>query len=150
MLRGRIAVAAIAPCAVALVACGGGGHRLSMEEYARRADAVCASYKQQVAKLGKPGSSLQRLAEFADRNLPILDRALARLKKLQPPKDEEALATRWRSSLDTLRGDAVKFRDRARANDLGGVAALLAPARSDNDVAHRLAAQLGMHVCTTT
>jgi len=34
MLRGRIALAAIAPCAVVLVACGGGGHQAQ----ARRVD----------------------------------------------------------------------------------------------------------------
>ena len=38
MLRGRIALAAIAPCAVALVACGGGGHQAQ----ARRIDCQAA------------------------------------------------------------------------------------------------------------
>jgi hypothetical protein len=47
-----------------------------------------------------------------------------------------------------LRADAARIRDRARANDLGGVAALIAPSQHDERTAERLAARLGTSVCS--
>jgi hypothetical protein len=143
-VRGLLAVLL---CAILLTACGGGSKRLSREEYARRADATCRHFNERTKDLGSP-SDVKGLVKLADQTLPLLERAIADLRRLQPPEDEEALAGRWLASLKRLRDDVMQIRDRAHANDLGGVAGLVPAATRDNEEAKRLAARLGMRVCT--
>src|SRR5207244_3105013 len=74
--------------------------------------------------LGTP-QSMPALAKVADRSLPLLDRAIRDLRALRPPKDEEATVRSWLRQLSLLRGDVVRIRDRARANDARGVRAVV-------------------------
>jgi len=134
---------------LALASCGSGGQRLSKKEYAKRADAVCARYKREQPTLANPANvTVKQVADLGSRTLPLLDRTIAQLRKLEPPKDEQRLADQWLSALDRSRQDAARIRDRARANDLKGVTALVAPANRDDRAASDLAAQLGMSVCS--
>jgi hypothetical protein len=133
-----------------LVACGSGGdHRLSKEEYAKRADAICTRFNRQQPSLPSAQNvTARQVARLADRTLPLLDRTIADLRRLAPPKEEQQLADRWLAALRRLRVDAVRIRDRARANDLGGVGALVGPSQRDERSAELLAAQLGTSVCS--
>jgi hypothetical protein len=137
-----------AGAALLVASCSDGDHSLSKAEYAQRADQVCARYNQATRALGTPGTSLQSLARYANASLPILDRAVARLRRLKPPKDEQALAQRWLSSLGKLRADVVKIRDTAQANDIARVRALALSAKRDDAVTNRLARRLGTRVCS--
>jgi len=139
----------LAACLVLAACAGGGNNRLSKEQYAQRADAICARFNRQQPSL----PSLQKVtarqvARLADRTLPLLNKTIADLRRLAPPKDEQALADRWLAALRRLRTDAVRIRDRARANDLGGVGALVGPSQRDERAAEWLAAQLGTSVCS--
>jgi hypothetical protein len=133
-----------------LVACGSGGdHRLSKEEYAKRADAICARFNRQQPSLPSlQNVTARQVARLADRTLPLLDGTIADLRRLAPPKDEEQLANRWLAAVRRLRVDARRIRDRARANDLGGVGAIVGPSQRDERTAEQLAAQLGTSVCS--
>jgi hypothetical protein len=142
---GRAAL--VVGAALFVASCGNGGDRLTKEEYAKRADGICARYNRATQSLGTPGTALGSLARYAASSLPVLDRAIARLRRLKPPKDEEALARRWLSSLGKLRADVVKIRDTARANDIAGVRAIAASAQRDDAATNRLAGRLGAHVC---
>jgi len=127
--------------------CGSGGEkRLSKEEYAKRADAVCRRYNEGTRPLGTP-QSMPALAKVADRSLPLLDRAIRDLRALEPPKDEEAAARAWLRQLSLLRGDVVRIRDRASANDARGVRKVVPAATRRNARFAELATQLGMSVC---
>jgi hypothetical protein len=133
---------------VALAAgCGNGGEkRLSKEEYAHRADAICRRYNEGTRALGSP-RSMPALARVANRSLPFLDRAIRSLRALKPPEDEATTARNWLRQLSLLRGDVVRIRDRARANDAHGVGAVVPAATKRNERFSALAAQLGMSVC---
>jgi hypothetical protein len=134
-------------CAL-LAACGSSGsHRLTREEYARRADAICARYQHLTTALGTP-STTRQLAVVAGRTLRILDKATSELVRLRPPESEEPLARQWLDSIAVLRRDVVRLRDRASANDLLGVRRVVRPATRDNRASDRLAARLGMTVCS--
>jgi hypothetical protein len=135
----------LAVCLV-LAACGSGSKGLSKEEYAKRADTICARFSQETRALGG-ASNLKELARLANKTLPVLDKAIADLRKLEPPKEEQQLAARWLASLDALRTDVVRIRDRARANDLGGVGALVPAATKHDRQSNLLAGQLGTQVC---
>jgi hypothetical protein len=136
----------LAGCVLLAAACGGGGHRLSKEDYAKRADTVCTRFSRQTKSLGG-ATNLKQLARLADKTLPLLDSAVADIRKLSPPKDEQETANRWLATLDRLRTDVVKIRERARANDLAGVQAVLPAATRDDSESNRLAGQLGTKVC---
>jgi hypothetical protein len=133
-------------CVLFLSACGSGSKRLSRDEYARRADAICHRYNEKTRSLGNP-SSLPGLVELGDKTLSLLDTVIADLRPLKPPEDEQALRNRWLASLGQLRRDVVRIRDRAKANDLGGVRAAVPEATRHVATSSRLATQLGMHVC---
>ena len=139
----------LAACLV-LAACGSGGEkRLSKDEYAKRADAICARFnRQQPALPNLTNVTVKQVVDLADRTLPLLDRTIAALRRLKPPKDEQVVADRWLAALRRLRVDAVKIRDRARANDLSGVGALVGPSQRDEQASDRLAARLGTMVCS--
>jgi len=133
-----------------LAACAGGGSkRLSRADYAKRADAICARFNRQQPSLPSlQNVTTKQVARLADRTLPLLDRTIADLRLLAPPKDEQELVDRWLASLRRLRADAVRIRNRARANDLGGVAALVRPSQRDERDTEHLAARLGTSVCS--
>jgi hypothetical protein len=134
-------------CAVVVACSSSGSHRLTREEYARRADAVCARYQRLTTALGAP-STTRALAVVAGRTLPLLDKARSELGRLQPPESEQLLARRWIDSIAVLRSDVVRLRDRALANDLLGVRRVVRPASRHNRASDRLAARLGMTVCS--
>jgi hypothetical protein len=131
-----------------VAACGSGGsHRLTREEYARRADAICSRYQRLTTALAAP-STTRQLAMVAGRTLRLLDKARFELVRLRPPESEQLLAGRWLDSIDVLRRDVVRLQDRASANDLLGVRRVVRPATRDNRATDGLAARLGMKVCS--
>jgi len=142
-------VVLLAACVV-LVGCGSSGEkRLSKDEYARRADAICARFNRQQPSLPSlQNVTVKQVEQLAAQTIPLVDRTIADLRKLAPPKDEQPLADRWIQALRRLRADAAKIRDRAHANDLTGVAALVGPSQQDERAADHLAGRLGATVCS--
>jgi hypothetical protein len=135
--------------AILLVAgCGGGsnGQRLTREQYAAKADAVCGKYKQKTDALSRP-ASLSGLAAVSDQVLPLLRGARGELSRLRPPESEQATAAAWLDEFDVIVGDIEKIRDAARKNDAAGVRAAAQPALQHNQRSNELARQLGMTVC---
>jgi hypothetical protein len=133
---------------VVAAGCGGnaGGKRLTREEYAQKADAICAKYNEQTRKLQNP-TSLSELAKVADDTLPILDSAVSDLRKLKPPSDEQPTADQWLGQIENLKGDLQEIRDKAKSNDMQGVQAVVPKATQHNAKANQLATQLGMNTC---
>jgi hypothetical protein len=125
----------------------GGEKRLSKEEFARRADAICRRTNR-VTQLATIPKTMPGLARLAERSLPPLDRALRELRALRPPEDEDATVRAWLRQLRRLRADAVRIRDRARENDAKSVQTAALAAQQVNDRFHELANQLGMDVCS--
>ena len=143
----RLAVLALALLFVAVACDSGGEKRLSREEYANRADAVCRRTNRLTQPPGNI-SSMPALARFADRTLKPLDRALMDLRALRPPEDEQATVNAWLRQLRRLRADAVRIRDLAQANDARGVSTVALAATKRNERFKALAARLGMTVCS--
>jgi chromosome segregation ATPase len=137
--------------AIALVAgCGGGGGgtRLTKEEYASRADAICGKYNRQVRDLSNP-QNLSELEKVADQTLSILANAITDLKKLNPPASEQAKADQWLSQVENLKEDLTEIRDGAKDQDMKAVQAVLPKAEEHNRRSNALATELGMTVCNS-
>jgi hypothetical protein len=123
------------------------GKRLSADEYAAKADAVCKKYKAQTDKLARP-ANMSDLANVADQVVPILQHAQSDLRKLRPPANEQATADAWIKQFDVLVDDVKKIRDKAKDNDQAGIQALAEPALRHDQHANELAGRLGMTVCS--
>ena len=130
-----------------LTGCGGGsGKQLTKAEYASKADAICGKYNEQITSFSNP-KNLSDLAKVADKTLSVLDQAIGDLSKLVPPASEKALSDQWLTQVRNLKDDLQEIRDKAKANDMEGVQAVVPKATDHNSKANALATQLGMSVC---
>ena len=135
---------------VLLGGCGGdgsSGQRLTREQYASQADAVCTKYKAKTNSLSRP-ATLSDLAKVADQVLPLLRDARGELRRLRPPQNEEVTAQAWLDAFDLLIDDVKNIRDKAKSGDTAGVQTAAGPALEHNQHANDLASQLGMTVCS--
>jgi hypothetical protein len=141
-----LAIFVVAGCGGGGSGGGAGGKRLTREQYASKADAICSRSNRQTKSLGKP-KSLSELADQFDRALPVLDRTLAELRRLRPPASEQATVDQWLASSDRLRADLTIIRARARKKDAKGVQAAYLNAARNSKRGSTLAGKLGMTVC---
>ena len=83
-----------------VAACGGddGGPRLTKEQFAAKADAICTKYNKQAESLASP-KSLTELADVADNTIPILRNAIREWRKLNPPQSEDEAVDEWIGSV---------------------------------------------------
>jgi hypothetical protein len=133
---------------VLVAGCGGGGERLTKQEYASKADAICAKYNREVKKLANP-KNLSDLAKVADQTLPLLDNAIKDLKKLNPSASEQARVDQWLSQVENLKDDLAEIRDRAKEKNMQAVQAVVPKAEEHNRRSNALATELGMTVCNS-
>jgi hypothetical protein len=139
--------ACLALVVVALAAgCGGGGGRLSKDEYAKRADAICTKYNAKLKALARP-TRISDLPAYVDRALPLARKGDDELRGLKPPKDEEQTAKEWLDQNDSVVGSMERLRDAAKKGDRAGIQTALNEATSANRTANRLARRLGLSVC---
>ena len=140
------------PLLLAVVLAGGcgsnssGGERLTREQYAAKADAICSKYTQKARALAKP-ATLSDLVDVSDQVIPLLHDARGELRALRPPQNEEATANAWLDEFDVIVDDVEKIRDAAKKNDATAVQAAATPALQHDRHANDLATQLGMTVC---
>lgn len=146
MLRRALVLLGLA--ALAAAGCGGGGDRLTRDEYAAKANAVCADFNGKVKAAGNPGTSLDSLAAYADKVIPIFEGGLADLKKLEPPEDEQNVVDEWLASGDEQLGLIRGIRDAARDSDQAEVQRLGALAEANDRKSDQLAETLGARTCT--
>jgi hypothetical protein len=133
---------------VLAAACGGNdrGPRLTKEQFASRADAICTKYNKQAESLASP-KSLTELADVADNTIPILRNAIREWHKLKPPQSEEDTVDDWIDSVEQLVGDLEDIRDQAEKANMKGVQNVVPKADEHNRRTNELATQLGMSVC---
>ena len=124
------------------------GDRLTRAEFAAKADAICKKYNAKTKQIGNNSKSLSDVARAFDQALPLLENALAELKALKPPKSEQRDVDEWLAQSQVLKHDLQEMRDKAKAKDLKGVQEAFARASANDKQGNRLAAKLGMKVCS--
>jgi hypothetical protein len=125
--------------------CGASG-RLSKEDYAKRADAICSKYNRKIQALGTP-KSLSEIGGFADKALALTRKGNAELRDLKAPKSEEETAKEWTAQNELVARAVADLRDAAKKNDRAGIQTALDEATSANRTANGLARRLGLGVC---
>jgi hypothetical protein len=134
---------------VALVAagCGGGGDgRLSKEDYAKQADAICSKYNRRIQALGRP-KTLADIGPFAEKALALTRKGNAELRGLNPPKAEKRTVNEWLAQNEVVAKAVDAVAGAAKKNDRTGVQAALARGQRANKDANALARELGLRVC---
>jgi len=125
-----------------------GGDRLTRSDYAAKADAICKKYNEKTKQIGNQSKSLADVAKAFDQALPLLANALSEIRTLKPPKSEQHTVDEWLAQSEVLKHDLKEMRDKAKAKDLKGVQEAFARASANDKQGNRLAAKLGMKICS--
>jgi hypothetical protein len=143
-LPARAAIAA-ATFLFLLSGCGG-SDRLSRDDYAKKADAVCAKYNRRIQALRQP-RTVSGISAFTAEAIPIARRGDDELRTLEPPQGDEETAKRWLAANEEVVAAITRLGTAARRGDRAGIRKALREGTRANGRAKRLARKLGLRVC---
>ncbi len=109
--------------AIVLGGCGGGSKRLTKEQFAAKANTLCAAYNKQVNAVPTPKTDAEALASL-EKLLPLNRKRVADGNALKPPASEEATVKRavTLGEEQAVRIDdliaAVKAKDKLKLNSI--------------------------------
>jgi protein-tyrosine-phosphatase len=131
-----------------LCSCGGGSSskRLTKEQYAAKADALCAAFNTQVKAIGTPKTMTAILASF-DKILPLDKKLIADVKKLNPPANEAAAAKRVVTLGDEQATRVADLIAAIKAKDMTKMNTLIAAGNANQKESKALFTQLGVTEC---
>lgn len=139
----RIACAALA-VAGALSGCG--GDRVTREDFAKEANAICAEQQAKVKAL-RPPRVLELFQDYFDDVLPIVQDQRDRVAALEPPDDgagsRDELIDQW----DAIVGILQDGRERAKSGSDVGIVITLRRAATAERAADDAARELGLTDC---
>ena len=145
--RVRVATVAVVLGAATLAAgCGGGDGRLSRDDYAKKADAICAEYNRRIRALRQP-RTVAGISAFTAKAIPIARRGDSELRSLEPPQGEESTAKAWLAANEEVVDAITRLGAAARRGDRAGIRKALREGTRANGRAKRLARRLGLQVC---
>jgi hypothetical protein len=134
--------------AILLGGCGGsgGGKRLTKAEYAAKANALCADLNKASKALGNPTSTAEVTAGL-DKLLPVERNLVAKLKKLNPPANEEATAKKAVAAVDQLTTSEEQLNALLKKGDMAKAQKLIATLNGPGSKVNALFKQLGATEC---
>jgi hypothetical protein len=146
----RVSVAALAGILVLLAtACGGGGGaRLSKEEFQTQANAICAKYQKQINEIGGP-SSIEEIPDLVAQILPILNKEIDEVAALNPPEELQGDFDKMLAATDRTKAAAADLSEAAKAGDQAAVQKALEEGNTASKEADDLAANLGLDDCNS-
>jgi hypothetical protein len=147
-IRRPTAVSLGAAGILALAACGGNGdgERLSQEEWIAEADAICAQANEDVEALEEP-TALDEIAAFTEEASGISRDALADLRALQPPEDDETTVDEMLDLVERQIEIGEQIGEAAEEGDQDEVERLAAEAEPIEADANAKAREFGLAEC---
>lgn len=134
--------------AIVLGGCGGGGDRLTKEEFAAKVNQLCLDNRKKTEALGAPKGTAATVKMLRKYNA-LFGKMVADLKKLRPPNDEQAAVDR----LLTIAGDQLDIVDRmitaAKKNDSELFYELVKEGDATDNESNRIFRRLGITACKT-
>ena len=131
--------------ALVLVAgCGSSGG--DKGKYVKAGNDICNAYANDIAKLGQP-ATLTEIGPYLAKAMPLLERVVARLEKLDPPSDLADDYKKFRDAAKATVDRATHLRTAAEAGDTAEVKALLAEAAKASAARVALAKAAGLEAC---
>jgi hypothetical protein len=127
---------------------GGGGDRLSKEEFQKQANATCTKYEAKLNAIGRPTSPADVKA-YVEKGIPVIQQGLAELRALKPPEgmqgDYERMLTEVEKSIPAAR----QLGEAAAKNDAAAVQKALAAGNAASAAADDAAKSLGLTGCVS-
>ena len=137
---------ALASAAFLLAACGGGGDRLSRDEFASQGNRICEKFEAKIDELENP-RSLPELRAYVDQARPIFEEGVADLRELEPPED---LQDRYDDFLETADAAVARLDELSAAAEDGdqeAVQRIADRAAQEDRESDRIARELGLDDC---
>jgi len=125
---------------------GGGGVRLTKDEYAAKANALCAGFKGASDAFWSATTSAEITAEL-DKLVPIEQKLVTDLKKLNPPADEEATAKKAIALGEEVTSSEEELSAALKKGDMTKAQKMIPPLSSKGNQADALFRQLGAKKC---
>jgi hypothetical protein len=125
---------------------GGGGDRLTKDEYAAKANALCAGFEGTSSALWSSTTSAEIIAGL-DKLLPIEQKLVTDLKKLNPPADEEATAKKAIALGEEVTSGEEELNAALKKGDMTKAQKMIPPLSSKGNQANALFRQLGAKKC---
>jgi hypothetical protein len=145
----RILVVSFAASVLVLAGCGGGGgHRLSHDDFVGRANAICSDYRARIAAVPRPRSNLSSVARYVDRVVGLVRQGVAQQRKLLPPAADERTWAALVAANERVIRTTEKISSEAHAKNAGAVRRASTQLSAENRAAQRFAARLGLDDCS--
>jgi len=125
---------------------GGGGDRLSQEEFQQQADAICEKYDKKIQALGSPQSPAD-IPAYVQQGIPLLRQGIAELRALNPPADVEDDYNRMLDETAKAIPAAETLADAAEKNDAAAVQDAIKEGQQADEASDELATKLGLGRC---
>jgi hypothetical protein len=133
-----------------LAGCGGdggeGAEPLSKSEWIEKADEICAQADEDIEALGDP-TTLDEIGELTDEASGISRGALADLRALRPPEEDQATVDEMLDLVEQQIGIGEQIGEAARNGDEAEVQRLAAEAEPLEAQADELGRQYGLDDC---
>jgi hypothetical protein len=125
---------------------GGGGDRLSQEEFQQQANAICEKYDKKIQALGSPESPAD-IPDFVQKGIPLLRQGIAELRALNPPADVEDDYNRMLDETAKAIPAAEKLADAAEKGDAAAVQDAIKEGEQADSASDELATKLKLDRC---
>jgi hypothetical protein len=146
-MRGALA-ASVGVLVVLASGCGGGGgDRLSKEDFQTQANAICAKYQKQLNALGSP-TTLDEIPGLVDQALAILNKEIDEISALKPPEELQSQFDQVLQASNDTKKAAADLSTAAKAGDQAAVQKALQEGNAASAQADKFAGQLGLDSCT--
>jgi hypothetical protein len=134
--------------AIFIVGCGGGGDRLSKDEFQKQASATCAKYEQKLNAIGTPTSPAD-ISNYVEKGVPVIQQGLVELRRLKPPADMQADYDRMLAEVEKSIPAARRLAAAAAKQDAAGVQKALKEGQAASDASDDIAKTLGLSGCVS-
>ena len=125
---------------------GGGGDRLSQEEFQQQANVICEKYDKKIQALGSPESPAD-IPDFVQKGIPLLRQGIAELRALNPPADVEDDYNRMLDETAKAIPAAEKLADAAEKGDAAAVQDAIKEGEQADSASDELATKLKLDRC---
>jgi len=152
MKKRRLGIVSLLGIGLVLVlcSCGGGSSnkRLTKEQFAAKANALCVTFNKQVSAIGKPKTTAEQIARVK-KLLPLDRKLVADVEKLNPPTSEAAAAKRV-VALGKEQADRIDALLAAISKkDAAQIKKLIAQGDANQKESEALFTKLGIKECAT-
>jgi hypothetical protein len=125
---------------------GGGGERLSKEQFQQKANAICKRYDAKIAALGRPASP-DDIPQFVEKGIPVIQQGIGELRALRPPAELEDDYNTMLDETEKAIPAARRLADAAEKRDAAAVQKAIQDGNAADEASDRIATKLGLSEC---